>query len=73
MYFLNDGWYVITPNLEYSKPPTKMRPLTKSIWQYNESGSLASSGIYTNKDLENLRDHIMFPAEKNFKYNGTRN
>lgn len=27
-------------------------------------GSLAASGIYSNKDLENLRDYIMFPAER---------
>jgi len=32
---------------------------------YNDPGSLAASGIYTNIELENLREHIMFPAEKN--------
>jgi len=64
MYFLNDGWYRITPNVEYSKTPEMMAPMTKPTWHYSDPGSLAASGIYTSRDLENLRDHIMFPAEK---------
>jgi len=65
MYFLNDGWYRLTPIPESSLPPTKMKPMTKPSWHYNDPGSLATSGIYTNIELENLREHIMFPAEKN--------
>jgi len=65
MYFLNDGWYRLTPIPEPSLPPTKMKPMTKPSWHYNDPGSLAASGIYTNIELENLREHIMFPAEKN--------
>ena len=42
-----------------------MRLMTKPTWHYNESRSLALSGIYTNNDLKNLRDYIVFPAEKN--------
>ncbi|XP_071653598.1 uncharacterized protein [Temnothorax longispinosus] len=64
MYQLNDGWYRITPNVEYSKAPMIMEPMTKPTWHYSDPGSLAASGIYTNQDLEKLRDHIMFPAEK---------
>ncbi|XP_077276899.1 uncharacterized protein LOC143905365 [Temnothorax americanus] len=41
-----------------------MEPMTKPTWDYNDPGSLATSGIYTNQDLEKLRDHIIFPAEK---------
>lgn len=65
MYLLHDGWYRITPNVEYSKSPTVMKPMTKPTWQYSDPGFLAASGIYTEGDLENLRDHIMFAAEKN--------
>jgi len=64
MYFLNDGWYRITPNVEYSKTPEMMKPMTKPTWHYSDPESLAASGIYTSRDLENLRDHIMFPVEK---------
>ncbi|XP_070516614.1 uncharacterized protein [Cardiocondyla obscurior] len=64
MFYLHDGWYKITPNVEYSKTPETIKPMTKPTWHYNDPGFLAASGIYTTKDLENLRDHIMFPAEK---------
>ncbi|XP_077279178.1 uncharacterized protein LOC143906797 [Temnothorax americanus] len=64
MYQLNDGWYRITPNVEYSKAPMIMEPMTKPTWHYSDPGSLAASGIYTNQDLEKLRDYIMFPAKK---------
>jgi len=33
-------------------------------WEYLTPGPLAVSGIYSEKDIEKLRDHIMFPAEK---------
>ena len=65
MFFLNDGWYRMTPTPEHSLPPTIIKPITKPTWHYTNPGSLAASGIYSDKDLENLRDHIMFPAEKN--------
>jgi len=41
-----------------------MKQMTKPTWHYSDPGSLAASGIYTSQDFENLRDHIMFPAEK---------
>jgi len=65
MYFLHDGWYKIAPIPEMSIPPLTMTPMTKPTWHYNDPGSLAASGIYSDNDLENLRDHIMFPAERN--------
>jgi len=33
-------------------------------WKYLTPGPLAVSGIYSDADLEKLRNHIMFPAEK---------
>jgi hypothetical protein len=33
-------------------------------WQYSAPSSLATSGIYTQEDLDTLRDHVMFPAEE---------
>jgi len=64
MFFLNDGWYRMLPTPERTLPPTIIKPMTKPTWHYTNPGSLAESGIYSDKDLENLRDHIMFPAER---------
>lgn len=38
--------------------------MSSLTWSYLTPGPLAVSGIYTEKDIEKLRDHIMFPAEK---------
>jgi len=41
--------------------------MTILSWEYFTPGPLAVSGIYSEKDIEKLRDicfHIMFPAEK---------
>ncbi|XP_070529907.1 uncharacterized protein [Cardiocondyla obscurior] len=64
MYYLNDEWYRMIPTPERTLPPTTIKPMTKPTWHYTNPGSLAASGIYSEKDLEHLRDHIMFPAER---------
>lgn len=64
MYLLGDSWYKLTPRPVDTLPPAVMKPLTKPTWKYTSPGSLATSGIYTENDLEELRDHIMFPAER---------
>jgi len=64
MYLLGDSWYKLMPKPIDTVPPTIMKPLTKPTWKYVSPGSLAISGIYTENDLEDLKDHIMFPAER---------
>jgi len=56
---------MVTPNVEYSKTPEMMKPMTKPTWQYySDPESLAASGIYIGTDLENLIDHIIFQQKK---------
>lgn len=64
MYFFNNAWYRMIPTPEHTLPPTIIKPMTKPTWHYINPVSLAASGIYSDKDLEHLRDHIMFPAER---------
>lgn len=64
MYLLENSWYKLVPRPVETLPPITMKPLTKPTWKYISPGSLATSGIYTENDLENLREHIMFPAER---------
>lgn len=63
-YLLGDAWYKLLPGPVQSMPPTIIKPMTKPTWKYTNPASLATSGIYTQEDLEKLRDHIMFPVEK---------
>lgn len=64
MYFLGDSWYRFTPKPIESLPSIIMKPMTKPTWKYINPGSLATTGIYTENDLEQLRDHILFLAER---------
>lgn len=41
-----------------------LKPHTALRWKYLPAGNLARSGTYSEQDLENLREHIIFPAEK---------
>ncbi|XP_067209983.1 uncharacterized protein [Linepithema humile] len=64
MYLLGDAWYRLTPKPMHTVPPITIKPMTKTNWNYISPGSLATSGIYNENDLKELRDHIMFPAER---------
>lgn len=64
MYHLEDAWYKLTPRPVETIAPTVMKPLTRPTWRYINPGALATSGIYSQDDLEELKDHIMFPAER---------
>lgn len=64
MYMLDGAWYSLGPNPVRAIPPSVIKPLSAPTWQYQNPHNLATSGIYTQQDLDELRDHIMFPAER---------
>ncbi|KYN45242.1 hypothetical protein ALC56_00321 [Trachymyrmex septentrionalis] len=63
-YLLGDAWYKMMPKPVKTVPPTVMKPSTKPSWKYVNPGALVTSSIYSQSDLEELKDHIMFPAER---------
>lgn len=63
MFKLYNNWYTLTPKPVETIQPQGIQPLTKPSWKYMDAKNLMTSGIYSQQDLENLRDHIMFPAE----------
>lgn len=64
MYMIEGEWFGLTPGPVRVVPPETMKPMTKPTWRYRNTQSLATSGIYTAADLDQLRDHVMFPAEQ---------
>ena len=64
MYLFGETWYKLLPNPVESIAPILVKPLTNATWKYTNPSSLAASGIYSQSDLDKLRDHVMFPAEK---------
>jgi len=65
LYYIEDTWIQFTPGPQVRQvPPQQLKPMTTLSWNYTTPGPLAISGIYSQNDLDKLRDHIMFPAEK---------
>jgi len=64
MYLLGDAWYKFMPKPVETIAATIMKPSTKPSWRYISPGTLVTSGIYSQNDLEEFKDHIMFPAER---------
>lgn len=65
LYRVEDTWVQFTPNPQIRQlSPQQLQPLTSLTWKYLTPGPLAKSGIYSEADIERLREHIMFPAEK---------
>ncbi|XP_032690346.1 uncharacterized protein LOC116853388 [Odontomachus brunneus] len=56
-FHIEDTWIQFNPTPNMVLPPQILKPLTKLTWTYLTPAALATSGIYSEKDLENLRDH----------------
>ena len=64
-YYLVEGsWYKLLPKPTEGVEPITIQPSAQATWEYISPAYLATSGIYTQKDLEELRDKIMFPVIK---------
>lgn len=64
MYQIEDAWIAFNPRPTAAITPQSLQPMTKPQWKYLTPAPLATSGIYSQTDLDKLRDHLMFPAEK---------
>lgn len=65
MFKINETWYQMIPTAVKTPEPQIMQPSSKPTWTYVDAKNLGISGIYSEKDLDKLRDRIMFPAERN--------
>lgn len=64
MYKIDDHWIRFLPKPLDAPSPTILKPHTSLTWKYISPKKLATSGIYSQQDIDNLREHILFPAEK---------
>ena len=63
-YLVGETWYKILPRATEAVPPQTIKPMTRSSWKYISPAHLATSGIYTEEDLKDLRNRIYFPMER---------
>ena len=64
MYYVSGQWYKINPRPSDVPAPGTIHPEKHNVWQYKDTTSLATNGIYSTNQLEQLREHVMFPAEQ---------
>lgn len=64
MFKLNEVWIRLLPEAIDAKTPEILAPKTKPTWRYHNAETLATGGIYSDKDLNQLWDMILFPMEK---------
>lgn len=64
MFKAGSSWLQFLPAPSSIVDPEVLKPQTKRTWEYATPRSMAVSGIYTEADLDGIRDHIMFPLER---------
>lgn len=62
-YYFNEDWYKFMPRAVETKQPTTLKPYSALTWKYQDIPTMATSGIYTQKDLEELLNRIMMPMD----------
>ena len=63
-YKINNEWIKFIPKPIATMAPKKFNPNTDIKWTYSSITNLATVGIYSQEDLQNLHQQIMFPIEK---------
>ncbi|QPB73972.1 nucleoprotein [Hymenopteran chu-related virus OKIAV147] len=63
-FLLNDKWVEFSPEPRMIIGPVVLTPDEGVRWQYTNIEGLATVGIYTQKDLNDLRHNIMFPLDR---------
>lgn len=64
MFLVEKNWYKMTPKMDPAVPPIILKPMTKETWKYTSPEALATSGIYTSKDLDDLSEYIVSSVER---------
>lgn len=63
-YKINNDWIKLTPTPTKAIPPNTIHPNTNIAWTYKTMESLATSGVYTQNELDKLQQNLMFPLER---------
>ena len=68
-YYIGEKWYNILPFDTSAVQPAEIKPMTKPTWEYINPAELATNGIYSDKEPDQIRESIMFPVERSVELN----
>lgn len=63
-YLLHKQWYALHPLLTTIKEPDMLNSKTKHSWLHQAPGNVATAGIYSQNQLDNLKRQVMYPSER---------
>ena len=63
-YYVGNKWYKILPLPTTAEKPTIIKPMTAPTWEYVNPSELVTNGIYTEQELDQIKERIMFPVER---------
>lgn len=63
-YRIGGIWYEITPEPHRIEAPEMLKPATSLTWKYEDTGSLANTGIYSPQELDNLEERVLFSHDQ---------
>lgn len=69
-FLLEKRWYAFHPGLAAIEKPDMLTSKTTHTWFYRAPGDLATAGIYSQKQLDNLNRQVMYPSEREAISNG---
>lgn len=64
LYQIDGIWYKFFPRALGTIAPKMLEPSKVETWEYQSPGTLATTGIYGDKDLQVLNHNLLFPLEK---------
>ncbi|XP_063994521.1 uncharacterized protein LOC135172409 isoform X1 [Diachasmimorpha longicaudata] len=63
VYRIDGYWYALNPDPMKTPTPATFNPSLPIEWEYEKIENLATSGIYSETDMEKLRDRLLTRAE----------
>lgn len=64
LYQLENSWWQINLQMYPSPEPIELSPNSLAQWKVKSPSYLATAGIYSEEELNKLRDHIMYGDER---------
>lgn len=63
-FLLNDQWFALHPALINMEKPDMLSSKSTHTWRYKAPGDLATAGIYSQKQLDNLNRQVMYSSQR---------
>nr|QMU95542.1 putative glycoprotein [Panonychus citri mivirus] len=68
-YYVNGEWVTVFPHRQSVKPPLILDPNNVLTWKFEPMISMIKSGLYTEEDIKNSKESVLYGNRENFATN----